>query len=265
MILKNAFYYIAAGLCVFPTLQVAADIDLPIADYNALIETNSAALKALGKRFAGFSDLVLTFLPSYEADIVDEIREMITYLTDPVKYPEASVTGGYNDDTGAHDRPATLIYNRIDETVSTVLNKELSLRTDIWSSREAPLEHISLNDALTALANQVSGGADDPQDPATLLRWLYNAQVGAETATLRTAAFDDLLAAVKDLDEGFLSASSAIGDALFMVQWRIKPTPYYFFKDLFANAKIFWWGYYDDTKAIVEGLEKIGAAITAQA
>ncbi|KAK6340546.1 hypothetical protein TWF696_008873 [Orbilia brochopaga] len=261
--LKKTLYYIAAGLCVLPALQVAADIELPIADYNALIETNSAALKTLGKRFAGFSDLVLTFLPAYEDDIVAEIRDMITYLTDPVKYPDASVTGGYNDDTGAHDRPATLIYNRIDETISTVLNRQLSLRTDIWTTREGPLETVSLNDALTSLANTLIGGADDPQDPATLLRWLYNAQVGGETAVLRTAAFDDLVAAIKLLDDGFVQASGAVSDALFMVQWRIQPTPYYFFKDLLANAKIFWLGYYDDTKTILDELKKVSDAVNA--
>ncbi|KAJ6262612.1 hypothetical protein Dda_3423 [Drechslerella dactyloides] len=264
MAFKKAILYAAAGLCVLPTLQVAADIELPIAEYNALIETNSAALKALGKNFAGFADLVLTFLPAYDDDIVAEIRDTITYLTDPVQYPEASTTGGYNDDTGAHDRPATLIYNRIDELVANALKAPVSLRTDIWSTRAGPLEDSPLETALTALATQVSAGADDPQDPATLLRWLYNAQVGDATATLHTDAFEELFAAMKEMNEGFLQASGAISDALFLVQWRIKPTPYYMFKDLFANAKIFLIGYYDDTRTIVQGLEKLQQAVEAQ-
>ncbi|EPS37529.1 hypothetical protein H072_8770 [Dactylellina haptotyla CBS 200.50] len=258
---KRVTLYALAGLCATAIRLVTAipDINIPIDEYNFFLEQHTAALQGIGTLLFDVSYTLYESLNTFDTDTVDRVHAIVAILSNPTDYPQAEEIGtGFSEDTLDWDIAATDIYQRIDDSVTSILPTQLNLPAEIWTTHGGQLEPITFAGALEGFATSILAGAVDVRDPTELMNWLFLTDIDNVRAQLNSDAFLELYHAIEMLQEHTSEAIATMDDGYFLVQWRVKiETAYVHFKEPLLRGKAFWMEVYNQLGKILYGLKKI--------
>ncbi|KAK6358694.1 hypothetical protein TWF730_008016 [Orbilia blumenaviensis] len=256
-------------------VSAVPDIELPTVDYELFIGNNHDTLTALGQQFSQFANLVM-HVDNFQPEVVDPLHLTVQALSDPNINAAASETGGLNEETGQFDLPAVEIYNEIEQLISNITPRPITLPSEIWTTHDGELVTTTFAEALNLLGTELTYGADNPTIPENLVRWLFDAQLDVGTAVLKTDKFITLQSAIELLDTYISHAVDSIGHAKYLSQWSIEvPNAeseegvaiyklLQLLKQDLDRAKGFWIEFLTVTGEVVRGMRDVYEALWSQ-